>query len=492
MPITVPLNPGRESSLQTPSGRFRSVLWIFGLAFSAATLTVFHELDSEQAISIMVVGVIFFVLMGFVVSSAPNSQLRSRNLVFALWWVLLGSEAVFSYVTEDGSGGQVSSGAYSEAMMWVFIILVFLLYTCRNGQYLRTLFAGPYKWVSWFGTMCLLSCAYAEDPGFSLAWIIKLFLAILLLAACNYEIKNHDDLRSFLKVSQWGLAFLVVVPILRLVANPEVLATGRLYDVATAPTVLSVDAGLLVLYSLTLAQTARNTSRNIFVFLGMVVMLLAGGKTGILGCIFGALAFFMLQGKFKAAVRFLLILLVVGGLLVAFTPLGTYLKFYLGSGQASTVTGRADVWVAGWQLIKAKILLGRGFMSSHFMAYKINVVWQPGHLHNGFLEVMYNNGLVGLFVILMMQGWIVRNLVRVMRAVDHRDLLHQLAVGCFAVYVDILINGMVSRTFGSRPDGTFMILFSLVFVSDRLLAAARKKAEVRAIPAWEFSPIPGR
>jgi hypothetical protein len=53
-----------------------------------------------------------------------------------------------------------------------------------------------------------------------------------------------------------------------------------------------------------------------------------------------------------------------------------------------------------------------------------------------------------------------------------------------------LINGLVSRTFGSRPDATFMVLFSLVFVSDRLLAAARKKAEVREMPSWQLSSVP--
>ena len=488
------LNSVREPVLQKQTGRGRSVLWLVALALLTVTLlAVFYPLSSDQSISIMLVGAAFFGLMWFAVSTAPGVEARRRRTIFALWWVLLGSEEIFSYMTDDAEGGQFSSGAYSEAMMWLFIGLVFLLYTYRNSQYLRTLFTGSYKWVSWFGVVCLFSCAYAEQPKFALAWIVKLFLAILLLAACNYEAKNSDDLRTFLKISQWALVFMVSVPLVRLLFNPATLATGRLYDVGTAPTVLSVDAGLLVLYSLTLSQPGRNSaSRNIFVLLGMVVMLLAAGKTGILGCIFGALAYFMLQGKFKAAGRFLLIVLVVGSLLVVFTPLGTYLKFYLGSGQAGSVTGRSDVWAAGWQLIKAKIFLGRGFMSSRFLAYKINVVWMPNHLHNGFLEVMYNNGLVGLFVIVMMLSWTARNLINVLRAVDHFNPLHQLAAGCFAIYLDILINGMVSRTFGSRPDGTFMILFSLVFVSDRLLAAARKKAEVRERPAWQLSSVPAR
>jgi hypothetical protein len=486
----------RESSLQAPA-RSRAILWMAGLATATlAAFALFYPLSSDQSISILVVGFLFFVLMWFAVSRARSVSQRTRNLVFALWWVLLGSEAIFSYVTEDAEGKGFASGAYSEAMMWVFVGLVLLLYTYRHNQYLRTLFTGSYKWVSWFGIVCLLSCAYAEDRIFSLAWIVKLFLAIALLAACNFESKDSEDLRTFLKVSQWALLFMISTPFLRLIANPGTLAAGRLYDVTTAPTVLSVDAGLLILFAFTLSQPGKShLSRNILIFLGMIAMLLGGGKAGILGCIFGALIFFMLQGRFKAAARFLMVLAIVGVLLVAFTPLGGYLSFYLHSGQAESFTGRSEVWEKAWPLIKEKkeiLLFGRGFMSSRFLSYKIDVDWMPNHLHNGFLEVMYNNGLVGLFVIVMMLGWIARNLIKVIRGVAADHPLHQLAVGCFAIYLDIVINGMVSRTFGSRPDGTFIILFSLVFVSDRLLAASRKKVEAREVPAWQLSSLPAQ
>jgi len=122
-------------------------------------------------------------------------------------------------------------------------------------------------------------------------------------------------------------------------------------------------------------------------------------------------------------------------------------------------------------------------MSSRFLAYKINVVWQPGHLHNGFLEVWYNNGLIGLFVLVMMHGVIIRNLILVMRKVSL-----PLAAGCFAVYLNILINGMVSRAFGSRPDATFTMLFALVFVSERLLQEVSQTQD-KPVSGWGLVPV---
>src|SRR5271154_583750 len=465
-----------------PNMRLRSGLWIAALCVvTGGAMAFFYALVSDQAVEIMVAGVGFFALLCIVLAVSGTS--RSRNLVFALWWVLLASEAFFSYMTEDAEGGQISTGAYSEVMIWVFIIFAFFLYSMKNPQYLRKIFTGSYKWVAWFGVVCFLSCEYAEQPLFSLGWMVKLFLAIALLAACNQEIRNSDDLGAFLTVSQWGFAFLLFMPCLRLLADPSVLATGRLFDVGTAPTMLAADAGVLVLLSLALLRTNRRAGPLLFAIFGMLVMILAAGKAGIVACIFSGLIFFVWQGKFKSAIWFLLGLLAAGALLMVLSPgLASYITDYLGTDQAGTVTGRTEVWSAGWQLIKQHLFLGRGFMSSRFLAYKISVVWQPGHLHNGFLEVLYNNGLVGLFTVVMMHAVIIRNLILVMRKVSL-----PMAAGCFAVYLNILINGMVSRAFGSRPDATFTMLFALVFVSERLLEEI-SQTEEKAAPGWSLVP----
>jgi O-antigen ligase len=485
MSVTL-LNPVQQSTRSSaeskPNTRLRSGLWIGALcAVTAGAMALFYELVSDQAIEIMVAGVCIFALLWIVMALSGTS--RSRNLVFALWWVLLSSEAFFSYMTEDAEGGQVTTGAYSEVMIWVFILFAFFLYSMRNPQYLKEIFKGSYKWVALFGVVCFVSCAYAEQPFFSLGWIIKLLLAIALLAACNHEIKNSGDLRAFLMVSQWAFAFLLFMPLLRLISDPAVLATGRLFDVGTAPTMLAADAGILVLLSLALSQPGRRVWPLLFATFGMLVMILAAGKAGFVACVFSGLIFFVWQGKFKSAMWFLLGLVAAGAVLMVLSPgLASYITSYLGTDQAGTVTGRTDVWSAGWQLIKERLFLGRGFMSSRFLAYKISVSWQPGHLHNGFLEVWYNNGLVGLFIVVMMHAVIIRNLILVMRKVSL-----PMAAGCFAVYLNILINGMVSRAFGSRPDATFTMLFALVFVSERLLQEV-SQTEEKLAPGWSMVP----
>src|SRR5262249_35216270 len=151
-----------------------------------------------------------------------------------------------------------------------------------------------------------------------------------------------------------------------------------------------------------------------------------------------------------------------------------------------------EVWVAGWQLIKQKPILGRGFMSSRFLGDKIDVNWHPEHLHDGFLEAWYNNGIFGLFAIVMIQIVIVRNLWLVRKATKSAPYVSQIAVGCFVVYLNVLINGLVSRAFGSRPDATFMTMFAVVLLSDNLVQTFVAKKATARVPTWQLDSAMAR
>jgi len=123
-----------------------------------------------------------------------------------------------------------------------------------------------------------------------------------------------------------------------------------------------------------------------------------------------------------------------------------------------------DKCVAAGQMIKQHMIAGTRLMCP-LLGHKISVVGSPGTAQPGFLEVV-KNGLIGLSY-----------------ADDARRGHPQSSSGdgarprfprCVFLRVNwISINGMVSRAFGSRPEATFMMLFALVFGSEKLVAGGK-------------------
>jgi len=89
-------------------------------------------------------------------------------------------------------------------------------------------------------------------------------------------------------------------------------------------------------------------------------------------------------------------------------------------------------------------------------------------MHNSFLETVYNNGLVGLWLVLMINFVIVRNLWRTVCDSVSPELRY-LAVGALAAYINLLINAMCNATFGGRPDANYLMLIAMVVISTQLL-----------------------
>ena len=474
---------GASNGLQSRSrlsGRgLQAGLLIGALSIFTAIILIYIPFSSIgwESMQVLWVGGGLFAALCFALGSSRTRTSSAQRAVFVLWGFLLISEAFFSRggTIDSAFSGSFNIAAYGERIMWVVTFLVLIPLFLWSPLPVKRLFAGNYKWAALFGLVCLVSCAYAPRPFFAAAWAFKLVLVILLLHLCSSYLKDLHDVDSFLRITFWALAFLLVYWVIQGDgANSFFDEDGRL----VRSNGLSATAGTLLMLSFTLYSSRRGWGmKKAAIVTGVgafVLMVVAGGKAGIVAGLLSGILFFVIRKGFGSATAFVAGALVVGWLAITLSPMSRYLQNYIQSDdQATTLTGRTPLWEVAFPAILQKPILGHGYVASTFVSVQVSgVPWDAGHMHNGFLEVLYNNGLIGFVLVLAIHVVIVRNLLRVMRRVAPSDYLYQLGVGCFAVYINLLINGFANASFGGRAWHPFMVLLALVVISDKLVEAA--------------------
>lgn len=464
-------------------------------ACSAVTAFVLYTLPGA-ALSwnlVALLGVIGAMLVPLYAALASRESERRRRIAFVLWWILLASEEMFSRwsTSTKALDSEFSFDAYSEAFIWLTVFVGILIYTFNNGRYIRSLGSGASRLLVAFALACLLSCVYTPRPMFAIAWAFKLCLAVVVIAACREHLSGVQEISQFLRTTLWAYVFLVVFPLLRVLPDPSnAFVEGRINKIAS-PTGLSASAGTMFLLALIFYTPSRRRSSILLAALGLAVMIFSGGKTGLAGGILSAILFFVVQGKFGPVVRLLGATAVLGAIILLTTPVASYFRMYEDSGQIATASGRVDLWNAAMPAILQKPIIGHGFMSSRFVAINLDgISWDAGHMHNGFLEALYNDGIIGLILIVLIQAAILKNLISVMRR--HSKLepgAFRLAVGCLAIYANLLINGLFNASFGGRPEAAFVLLLGIAMVSDRLERLTRitplRVGSANRFPVWQ-------
>jgi hypothetical protein len=463
---------------------------------TAAVFAVAHEfLIDPGTATVIVAALLFFAMLVFAVGYGRAHHQPAKWLAFMVWWGLMISEEVFSYRSDIAtvSGANFASQAYDQAVLWVIALLATLVLVLKYPHALRGLFHGDYKWVSWLTLISVLSCAYSPNPAFSLAWAFKLTLVVLVVHICSQQIHDMDDLRSFFNVTIWAFVFLTMVPTLRSVLLPD--PTGEYGSGALeqrfreAPTAISGLCGLLAVLCLTVRWQGKPKWAFPVAGGSLLLMVIAGGKTGILAGLISGLLFFGLQKRFKAVLGFVGATVVLLAFALKFTALADYATGYMQLEQAGSLTGRTDLWAFVMPFILQHPILGQGFIASRFIAVlHPDTPFSSSHMHNSFIETLYNNGIVGLVLVVMVNYVIVRNLWRTVR-VSVSPELRYLAVGAMAAYINLLINAMCNATFGGRPDCSYLMLIAMVVISSQLLRMSQSPSPARVTPTQEqFAP----
>ncbi len=486
--IPRPQAPVRPSASYAPEaapgdGRLRTVMIVTALAVGSALLLTSIATDwTWELLRIMAVGI---VLMGafYFPRNAPKPA-------FVIWWVMLIGECIFFREGSADSNANAYAGvfptaAYGEAIAWIMCLIAVLVCAARAKGFFRQLFQGDYKWNTLFALMCGLSCAYA--PRFSLGaiWAVKISLVVLLLMACSIRIRDFDDTVSFLCFAIWAHVIIVLQPVIIAAMRGEMFDEEGRMSTIVSPNALSPNAAMLLLMTMIVFSRHKGQGMHKWAVLwgivGLALMILAGSKTGVLACVFAGALFFILRGRMGTALTYMAATGMLATILVLTTPLGDYLNLYQNREGAESFSGRTILWKAVLPEIAHKPIQGHGYMATEFLMFQVNAVgWSAPHLHNGFLESLYNTGIVGFFFLVMMLWVIPKNLIQVLRRVPKDEYLYRVAAGCLALYVFLVINGFFNSSFGGKCTSPFMLMMGLVVVSQKLLEFAPKAAAERS------------
>lgn len=466
-----------ESSATSKRGRVAGTVVMVGAATACSAL-VFSTMPISwiwESMRLLSVGIVLL----FLVVWAFRWPAERPKTAFVIWWLALLSGCIFFRegdltANEAAYKGQFPAAVYGEVLGWILFLVAVLILFVPVREYLRGLFTGDYKWLTFFALVCVASCVYAPRSLYGLAWAFKLPIVVLLLLLCSTQMHDFRDTISFLRFTFWAYSLVVLLPVvLGALSGSPFDDEGRMSPIVS-PNALGPDAGAVFVLALTLYSRVKDEGlRKSAIFVGtgaLLVMLLAGSKTGIVGGLFAGALFFVLRRRFGSAFGYVAIaVLLLCGLMLT-TPLGSYFAHYQESGDAATFTGRTTLWSNVMPAIRQKPILGHGYLASTFVEFQVNAVtWGASHLHNGFIEVLYNNGLIGLVLIVIINVVIVRNLIRVLRRAPPTDAIYRVGAGCLALYAHLLINGFFNASFGGKARPPFMLLLALVLVSNKLL-----------------------
>jgi|GEM_PF-3056558 O-antigen ligase len=457
----------------------RQVMFIVALGTLACTfgfvvLAVLPDLmiGIETAEAFVACAVLMTLLIAPLAARARGViDVRQQMLLTAilLFSFLLVAERIFYRYSTLGAAyqGDFAASAYAETMIWAMCSIVLLLITFRSPGYLGRLLKPSFRWLFLLAFVSIASAAYSPAKAFSFAWGFKLVLAVMLLRVILDEIESMNDLRWFLDATLWSFTALVALCLAQFIATPDAWSGGRMSE-ALSPTGVSAIAGTLFLLGLIFYAVKSEKKYLVFSGFGFFVMLLGGGKGAILAAFVAGTMFFILRKNWKSGLIFIVVVVGLGSILVVTTPLQHYLMDYAKSGEAETGTGRIGLWKVIIPAIMEKPLYGHGYVSSKFIAEDVSGVdWPAGHTHNGFLEILYNNGVIGLILLLAVLWRTVRNLLLVTRRIKAGEM-RTWAIGCFAVFVFEMLNGMLNASFGGRPGSSYLMLISLLIVSEVL------------------------
>jgi exopolysaccharide production protein ExoQ len=326
---------------------------------------------------------------------------RARSIILKVYFLyLLGvvSSAFYNIFGKRQasalSGDTVHFALFAGLLVWTLVLVYPVYESIRKLLMSRKLLLGLYLFAA-------ISCCWAPNPFPSVREIFILLTLLISAAYVSLVFSPEEIVDLTAKVTA----------IFALASIPAQFMQNPMFDTLTAGWVglyghknLFGVAMAIGIAALLVSRSKWSFGRWCMLLLFLVLLILAQSASAIVmaGTVVAIYAFTKLPRFARLLVPFAGAVLTVG---VIWTSNVDHVKqqFFDLINRDTTLTGRNDIWHFVSGQIMDRPLLGFGYLGfwvPHEDIIIANLGWDPGHSHNGFLDVILVFGIVGLFVLL--------------------------------------------------------------------------------------------
>jgi O-antigen ligase len=338
-------------------------------------------------------------------------------------------------------------------------------------------------------TWITISLAWADDTGKAVGELWRWYVGVLVLAVVATSLRRPRDIRLVVAGFVIGVAASVLIGLVHdgLGGAPATVETltsteGRLKGGLGDPNVLAAAIVPALVFATALVPLVRSAAR--WALLGVSVILVLGlaatqsrGGVFAVAVAFGA-AIVVMKRQRGRVLALGVTVFALGAMYFAAYPSG--LQRFTASDSGS---GRADIWQVAWRVTAEHPIAGVGL--HNFTVHSPLYVRRPGLLryvdliaerphvvHNTYLEVLTETGIVGLTLFLAVLG---ASLVAAWKAAGRFEQSGAYALGTLSRGTLVATLGMLTAgffvTLGSEP-----ILWLLLALGPALLAIAAARS----------------
>jgi hypothetical protein len=365
----------------------------------------------------------------------PVSAIRNRDNLIAFlrglsvsqWLLLL--LPIFLYAVHRQREAEkvdvVDASAVAQIAM-TGLCAMHVLYRCfRSAKTIRTMLtATPLRWLFIYGILAIVSVTWSGMPSLTAFRSVQFMVYLLLL--CD-ALAATKDVTGVLRL-QIGYALIAGV-------------FWELVDVSGGLTALhsSMVPGLAVGAVLT-GWLAPGRSWRIFYAVVVLICLVGSSSGAFLAIILGVAAAAMLLRGRVAAIGCLIIGALIVGLLLFPQELGQVVFYGKSDQNIQTASGRVPVWqeLIG-DVVDQHPFLGFGFAYGEVRARLFGKGFKLMHMHSAAMSALMNLGAVGVVLLLLFWGGVLRGVLRMRKGGVMRPIM-------FGAVIAVMVNSLAMES----------------------------------------------